>query len=94
MSERNQELELYKLITKEEYECGWVNDSQFFVWVSYYQFKEFMGRIQEIFGNWMFDDEGFEVTVLQDCICIPLSEILDDGETDFERVFAKEEFKH
>ena len=29
MSEQNQELELYKLVTKNEIECRWVSDTEF-----------------------------------------------------------------
>ncbi len=94
MGEINQELELYKFVKAGEYECGWVNDEQFFIWPSFYQLEDFMRYVREIAGKTLFDDGGVEVTLMEDCVCIDLTGLLCGYDIELERVFPKEEFKH
>lgn len=97
----NQELELYKLImTPDEsdkdilyvQEFGWVNDSEFLVWVSYIWMKEFIDQLTNIFGYEIFDDGGIDANVQCDCICIDLCEVIDDSI--IEVAFPKTKFEH
>ena len=102
MSNKNYELELYKLIAtpKEDdldfsyvSEFGWVNDKEFLVWVSFVWFKEFMDKLTEIFGYGMFDDGNFNANIQSDTVCIDLNDVL-DGYVDIEEVFSKEKYQH
>ena len=91
---KNYELELYKLITgKDESgfcyvdELGWINDTQFCVWVSNYFFKDFIDGLTEIFGYGLYDDGGFDGNIQSDCVCIDLCEVLGNYGIDFKEVF-------
>jgi len=94
-------LDLYKLCCTndndyETYmvdELGWINDKEFYVWVSYLYLKEFMDTLTKIFGYGLFDDYGFEGNMRADCVCIDLCKAL-DGCVDLEAVFPKDEYKH
>lgn len=94
MSGINQELELYKFVTAGEYECGWVNDEQFIIWVNFYQLEDFMRHVREIVGITRFDDGGVEITLKEDHVCIDLTNLLCGYGIELERVFPKDEFKH
>lgn len=103
MSDKNYELELYKLIiTPDEQdsnfsyvsELGWVNDNEFCVWIYYWDVEEFVKRLKEIFGYRMFDDGGFDANMQNDGICIVLNEALDGYDMDFETIFPKEKYSH
>lgn len=102
MSDKNYELELYKLIMtpKEEHldfsyvsEFGWVNDKEFLVWVSFIWFKEFMDKLTEIFGYGIFDDRNFNANIQHDTVCIVLNDVL-DGYVDVEEAFPKDKYRH
>ena len=100
---RNCELELYKLITKEDdsriykylSNMGWVNKKEFCVWVFYSQLQEFITRLKEIFSATIlnFYDGGFEGKLQENCICINLSKVIGDC-VDLEYVFPKEEYPY
>lgn len=100
MTEKNYELELYKLIM-EGANCGspyvsefsWVNDVQFVVWVDYLWIKEFMDKLIEIFGDGIFEDCHFHAAMRSHAICIDLMDLLNDS-VDIEEVFPKEDYKH
>lgn len=101
---KNYELELYKLVMNPEEdddlyvsyvdEFGWVSDKEFCVWVSWLWIKEFMERLQQIFGNGIFCEGGFIANVQEDCLCIDLCESVDGYGVDFEKVFPKEKYRH
>lgn len=97
---KNCELELYKLIMSPEEsedsyvsEMGWVNDAEFFVWVSLLWIKEFVERIVDIFGYGIFDDGNFNASMQYDSVCIDLADVL-DGYVDIEEVFPKDKYRH
>ncbi len=94
MSEINQELELYKLVTNQQSECGWINDTEFYIWLSYYEMADFMEKFSKIFGKCIFDDGGIEAHLMSDYICLDLTNALSGTDIDFEIVFPREEFKH
>lgn len=94
----NQELELYKLIvtpdetdTELSYvqEFGWVSDSEFCVWISYWWLREFIVRLKDIFGREIFDDGGFNGNIQDDCVCIDLCEAVGHA-VDIEEIFPKD----
>lgn len=98
----NQELALYKLIvTPDETdtdisyvsEFGWVNDTEFLVWVSYLWLKEFIDRLREIFGHGLFDEGGFDAKMQDDGICFDLCEAVGYS-VDVEEVFPKGKYMH
>ena len=99
MSDKNYELELYKLITEKEDECsyvsemGWVSDTEFCVWVYYHDLLDFMDKAEEIFGYEMFDDGGFNANMQSDCVCIDLCKML-ESYLNIEDVFPKEKYQH
>jgi len=102
MSNKNYELELYKLlITPDEKdlnfsyvnEFGWVNNDQFLVWVNFNYFKEFIKKITEIFGYGIFDDENFNANIQHNTVCIVLNNVLDEY-VNVEEVFPKDKYQH
>ena len=95
MSEINQELELYKSVTKKGFECGWVNENQFFIWFHCFQdVSEFFDKYKQMWGYRIFQNEGVNVVIRDDYIVLDLTAMLEDRDIDIERVFQKEEFKH
>lgn len=88
-------LELYKLCCTDdnEYsdyfvdELGWINDTEFCVWVSYLYLKEFMEQLTKIFGDGIFDDGGFDANMQSDWACIDLCEAI-GGCIDIETVLS------
>lgn len=100
MAGKNEELELYKLLTSpdEDYddvlvdEMGWVKD-EFLVWVSHLYAKEFFERLKDIFGSYIFEEGGFIANIQEDCICIDLCEAVGDC-VDIEAVFPKDKYQH
>lgn len=100
MAEKNCELELYKLIMEGAScgfpyvsEFGWVNDTQFLIWVDYLWLKEFIDKMIEIFGDAIFNDGNFNAIMLSRTVCIDLADVLDEF-VDIEEVFPKEDYKH
>lgn len=102
MSDKNYELEFYKLImTPDEQdldfsyviEFGWVGNKQFLVWVSFNWFKEFIEELTKIFGYGIFDDGNFNANIQSDTVCIDLNDVL-KGYVDVEELFPKEKYQH
>lgn len=99
MSDKNYELELYKLITEEEdkYSCvseiGWISDKEFCVWINYLNLSDFMDKAKEIFGYGIFDDGGFNANMQSDGVCIDLCKMLGDY-LNIEDVFSREKYQH
>lgn len=102
MSDKNYELELYKLIvTPDEKnlnfsyvsEFGWESDNEFLVWVDFGNFKEFTEKLTSIFGYGIFDDGNFNANIQSDSVCIVLNDVL-DGYVDVEEAFPKEKYRH
>lgn len=91
--EQNRELELYKLVTEEKFECGWTGEDQFLIWIPFYQLEDFCKRLSNIFGNHIFDEGGLECRLMQEDVCLDLMP-LDGDDVDFKNVFPQEEFKH
>ena len=94
MSNKNYELELYKLImmpceTTFISELGWVSDTEFYIW-----FKEFMDGVIKIFGYGIFDDANFNANIQSDSVRIDVTKVFSGYGIDFERVFPKEKYKH
>lgn len=88
MSDRNYELELYKLInTPYVNEFRWEN-SRFLIWVNYNWFKEFIEELTSIFSYTIFDDGNFNVNLQHDTVCINLSCVLNNY-VDIEEIFPK-----
>lgn len=104
MSDKNYGLALYKLIMEGGDDCGfqyveefgWISTGEFCVWVSYLWLNDFMTDLKRIFGNYIFDDGGFDANMQQDGVCINLCEALGNylGIDDIEEVFPKEKYQH
>lgn len=99
MSNKNYELELYKLIitpceTTFISEFGWVSDTEFYIWVDFIWFKEFMDGVIEIFGYGIFDDANFNANIQLDSVCIDATKVFSGYGIDFERVFPKDKYRH
>jgi len=90
--EPNKELELYKLVNG-HFECGWINDDDFLIWVEHYNLSDFCKSLSEIFGDYIFEEGGIEASLLKDDVCFHLTS-LEGDDIDFKRVFPKDEFKH
>jgi hypothetical protein len=97
----NEELELYKLCCTDDNinsermveELGWISDTEFCVWVSYFYVKEFIESLYHIFGYGIFDDGGFDANMQVGGVCIDLCEAVGHC-IDIETVFPKEKYKH
>lgn len=94
MSERNQELELYKLVTKDVSEFGWVNDEEFLLWLYHHELSDFIKNIIEIFDGCGFDEYGVEVHLREKYIVINLNNMLCNEDIELERIFPKDEYRH
>lgn len=101
--DKNYELELYKLIITpdEEYsdvsyvdEFGWVSDTEFFVWINLIWFKEFVKRLNDIFGYSLFDEGGIEARIGSNYVCINLEDFVNEYGINLETVFPKDKYKH
>ncbi len=101
----NYELELYKLImTPEEDdpdisyididEFGWINDTEFCVWINIIWLKDFMERIRKIFGACAFDEGGIDAKVGCDYVLFNLEDITSMYGVNLEEVFPKSKYKH
>lgn len=94
-------LKLYKLCCTEDNiygeclvdELGWINDTQFCIWISYHYLDEFMKDIKNIFGIGLFDDGGFYANMRETSVCIDLCEVVGNY-LDLEKVFPREKYKH
>jgi hypothetical protein len=95
MRDTNYELELFKIVTEDKYveELGWVSDTQFCVWIRYYDLDDFMKRMKDVFGHSLFDDGGFDSNMQYNGVCIDLCKML-EGYIDIEEVFSKEKYQH
>ena len=96
-----EELRIYKLCSTNDndYSCcyvdelGWINETEFCVWVSYLYLKEFIGELKNIFGNVIFDDGGFDANMQENGVCIDLCQAIGSC-IDIETVFPKNKYKH
>jgi hypothetical protein len=94
MSEINKELEIYRLVMNETMECGWVNDTQFYIWIDFDNLKKFIDNITKVFGDRMLVNGGVEMTLRRNYVCIDLTLMLENSDIDFEMTFPKEDFQH
>lgn len=86
----------YKVVTEDEdivEEFGWISNTEFCVWISYYNLFDFMDSMKNIFGYGMFDDGGFNANMQSDGVCIDLCEMIGDY-LEIEEVFSKEKYQH
>jgi hypothetical protein len=93
MNERNEELELYKLVTKDVSEFGWVNDTEFNVWLYHFELSDFIKDVIKIFDGCMCD-VPLQAAITKDYVVIDLAGMLFDEDIEIERVFPKDEYKH
>ena len=100
---KNYELELYKLIINPDEEdsdisyvdeFGWVSDTEFFVWITNLWFNEFINRLNDIFGYYLFDEGGIEARIGSDYVCIDLTEVTSGYGVELEEVFSKSRYRH
>lgn len=93
--EKNYELELYKIVSDRALisELGWIDEDSFCVWIYYHDLAEFIERMTELFGYWLFDDESFKAFMRADGVVIDLCEML-EGYVDIEDIFSKDEYPH
>lgn len=95
------DIELYKLCCADDNkyktcivnEFGWVNDKDFYVWVSYLYLGEFTAILKSLFGNILFDNGCFNANIQPQGVCIDLSEMLGDC-LDLETIFPKDKYQH
>lgn len=92
---KTSELKLYKLLTENDYvnEMGWVSNTEFYVWVSYFGFYDFLQGLKEIFGVGMFCND-IQAHIQEYTVCFDLCTIVDGNGMDLEEIFPKSEYKH
>ena len=96
---KDYKLEIYKLIKGDNdvsraSEYGWVNDSEFLVWIDYSDVGDFMAEATKVFGYSLFDDGGFDVRAQADGICFDLNKMLEGYGLELEDIFPKDENEH
>lgn len=101
--DKNYELELYKLIMNPDEEnsdvsyvdeFGWVSDTEFFIWVNLIWFREFVKRLNDIFGYSLFDEGGIEARIGSDYVCIDLENFVGMYGINLEEVFPKSKYRN
>lgn len=96
MSDKNYGYEIHKIVVEDGYyvdEFGWVSDTEFYIWVSYFSLSDFMEKMKNVFGYGMFDDGGFNANIQSDGVCIDLCKMVGDY-LDIEEVFSKDKYQH
>ena len=100
---KNYGLELYKLLMNTEEddidisyveEFGWVNNTEFCVWINLIWFDEFVKRLRDIFGYSLFDEGGIEARIGSDYFCINLEEVISGYGVDLKEVFPRSKYTH
>lgn len=94
------EFELYKLLVTEdnEYETAlveeirWISDDELLVWVSYLWIREFIESMKSIFGDYIFDDGGFNGNFQESGVCINLEKMLDGYGLDLKSIFPPNKY--
>ena len=75
-------------------EMRWISTDEFCIWVYLYYLVEFIDEVKEIFGTYSFDEGGFDIRLLEDCVCINVDKLfgiyLDKSLIE---IFPKEEFE-
>lgn len=88
-----QKLDLYKLVNSDIVtEKGWINDSEFCVWVNYIALDEFIDELKKLCGNGIFDDGAFNANMQEYGVCIDLCQIVADDT--MKEVFPFAEYQH
>lgn len=89
------ELELYKLVSESDYvdEMGWINEKEFYIWVSFIWIDELIEEMKKIFGNSLLDEGGIDVRMLDGYFCINLCDLL-GSYLQIEDVFPKDKYQH
>lgn len=88
--------ELVQLVDVFSTEFGWVNEEQFFIWVSWIEVYDFLKVMREIFGVTIFDDCGCGTNAnIQDgFICFDMTDLLSGYGNLVEDTYPKEEYPH
>lgn len=75
-------------------EMRWVPTGEFCIWVYLYDLVEFIDEVKELFGTYSFDEGGFDVRLLEDCVCINVEDLF-GGYLDkpLVEIFPKEDFE-
>ena len=95
------ELKLYKLLVTEDNEYGqaladeirWVSEDELLIWVPYMWIEEFMEQLVNIFGNYIFDDGGFDGNFQDGCVCIDLKQAIGWCTTNLKEIFPPDKYK-
>ena len=85
--------QLFCIIDDYASECGWVNDTQFCVWINYEDLAAFINELKEVFSAGIFDDGAFDCNMQETGVCIDLCKAL-EGYISLEDVFDKEAYEH
>lgn len=75
-------------------EMRWILTGELCIWVYLYDLVEFIDEVKEIFGTYSFDEGGFDIRLLEDCVCINVEDLF-GGYLDkpLIEIFPKEEFE-
>jgi hypothetical protein len=76
-------------------EAKWISDSEFIVWIYYFNLDDFIDCIKAYFGTYPFDDGGFRGAVMFDnMIAIDLCDFLGGCTTEhFSTLFPYDEYQ-
>lgn len=79
-TENSQKKKLFSLVVEDNdnlvSEYGWINPTEFCVWIRYADLADFINALNDIFGIGLFDDGGIIANMQDDCLCFDLCELL------------------
>jgi hypothetical protein len=89
------ELKLYKLITESGYlESFRWQETEFYVFVDYIWFDDFIKELIEIFDTDMFSDGGVQATLFDTYLCIDLCDLVENYGVNLEEIFPRSEYEY
>ena len=72
----------------------WISTGELCIWIYLNDLVEFIDEVKELFGTYSFDEGGFDIRLLEDCVCINVEDLF-GGYLDkpLIEIFPREDFE-